>query len=254
MKTIIVSLLSVVFISDAVFAISCKRNLSIISSKEMKIEITVDKQDVSGFAKLAELIPDGAVIKYAKSEGGSVDIANNKMNFFWLNLPQANEVRVTYILNTEKLNEGDYSVAGKFSYVADNAPRSVAIDPSTFSVSAAKGVSLEPLSAVVSENAAAGATEKTDKIVYGVQVISTAKALPDNYFAKNYSLNEKVKIKDNTKGQFKYVIGEFNHLESALSYRETLIGKGLKDSFVVAFLNDKEISLNEAKAREGSFK
>lgn len=241
MKTLIATVLLSAVIGNAAFAIKCKRILSILSAKEMKIEIIVNKEDISGFAKLAEVIPEGSVIKYAKSEGGSVDIANNKMNFFWLNLPNNDEIKVTYILNTDKLNEGDYDIAGKLSYVSENNPKALVLDTSIFSISATQGINLEPLASVVSKN---------ERITYGIQIVTSDKPLPDDYFVKNYNLMDRVKI-NSENNLYKYVVGEFTNLYVAVEYREQLISKGLKSSNIIAFSDDKEIPLNEAKERQG---
>lgn len=254
MKKMIVSLATVMSISYSLFAVNCKRNVSLISAKEMQVEIIVSRQQASGIARLAEFIPEGAVIKYAKSEGGSVNTANNKMNFVWMALPTTDEFKVVYIISTEKLSVGDYSIAGKFSYVEKLEKHEVAIEASNFSISATNEIKLTN-SVATNHNVASNtsATSKANKVVYGIQVISTAKQLPSNYFSDNYKINEKVKI-DDSKGQYKYIIGEFSDMNTALAYRENLVGKGLKDSFLVAFSDNKIISLSDAKEQKGSVK
>lgn len=50
------------------------------------------------------------------------------------------------------------------------------------------------------------------------------------------------------KGQFKYTTGDFESLAEASQLKEVLRTKGYKDIFVVAFLDEKRISLDEAKS------
>ena len=49
-------------------------------------------------------------------------------------------------------------------------------------------------------------------------------------------------------GSFKYTTGDFKTLEEASALKATLRNNGYKDTFVVPFLNEKRISLEEARA------
>ena len=222
----------------------------------MRVELTLNKQEISGIARLAEFIPEGAVVKYAKSEGGSFNISNNNIKFIWMSLPSTENITVAYILNTEKLNQGNYSITGKFSFLEGNERREFSIHPSAFNVSATSEVKLEntpPVTSILpsinTENPVLPAVAKTSKVLYGVQVVSTQKQLPDNYFSVKYNVKDNVKI-EMVNGQFKYILGEFNDINTANIFRETLSKKGLKDSFLVAFLNNERISISEAKKLE----
>ncbi|MFI5164404.1 MAG: hypothetical protein ACHQHP_04060 [Bacteroidia bacterium] len=255
MKKIIGTLLAAMFVSVAAFAINCKRTVSVISATEMRVEITVNKHGINGIARLTESIPEGAVIKYTKSEGGSFDVANNKIKFVWMSLPSADNMTVAYVINTEKLNQGSYSLSGKFAYVVGNSTYVFSLDTSSFFVSVTNEVKLTNAhSATASlpasnENKIQSAPAKTSKVVYGIQVASTQKQLPGNYFSANYNINDKIKI-ETANGQFKYVLGEFNDMNTAKNFRKTLIEKGVKDPFIVAFLNNQRISMEEAAKLE----
>ena len=259
MKTILCSLSAVLFVSGTSFAVNCKRNMSVISPKEIMIEITVSRDQATGIGRISETLPEGAEIKYSKSEGGTFNRTGNKMNFVWLSLPTADEFKVAYIINTEKLGEGAYSIAGKFSYLEKDAKREIAIEPSNFYVSTAKEIQLNNAPAIASlpkkdtPDNMTPTDDKAGKVMYQIQIMSTAKKLPDNYFSKNFKISDKIKV-DNSKGQFKYTIGGFSDLNTALQFREGLVQKGLKDAFLIALLNNKEISITEAKEREATGK
>lgn len=256
MKKTIGILLSATLVSVSAYAVNCKRTVSVISAKEMRVEITVNKEQVSGIARLAELVPEGAVVKYAKSEGGTFNIADNKIKFIWMALPSAENITVAYILSTEKLHTGDYSISGKFSFLEGSDTREFNLEPSNFNVSATNEVKLENTSpesetvaSVKYETSTLATATSSSKIVYGIQVASTQKQLPDNYFSTNYNIKDIVKI-ETSNGQFKYILGEFTDINAASNFREVLSKKGLKDSFLVAFLNNQRISINEAKKLE----
>ena len=259
MKKISSSLFAVVFVSSISFAQTCKRTISIVPSKELKVEITIIKGDLKGIARLSEVIPEGTVVTYPKSEDKSFNTANNKVNFFWLILPNADEFKVAYIVSTEKLGSGTYTLSGKFSYIDKDDPKhekhEMDIDPTMFYISATHELKLDNTPAAIPNNntisSSPANSEKASAVKYGIQVMSSAKKLPANYFSKNYNINEKVTVLE-LNGQFKYILGEFSSMNSTLSFREALNQKGLKDSFIVAFLNGKKITLAEAKELEAN--
>ncbi len=49
-------------------------------------------------------------------------------------------------------------------------------------------------------------------------------------------------------GQYKYTTGNFVSFNEASTLKSELRKNGYEDAFVVAFFNDKKITLNEAKA------
>src|ERR1017187_1991832 len=134
MKNVIASLLVVTAATGSMAALNCQRSVKALSAKEVKVEITISRDQVGGFARLAEAIPEGSEIKYAKAEGGSFDIQNNKLKFIWLVLPAQNEVTVTYIVKTESLKPGNYAITGKFSYVTGDITKEFEIPSSPFNI------------------------------------------------------------------------------------------------------------------------
>lgn len=62
---------------------------------------------------------------------------------------------------------------------------------------------------------------------------------------------EKVKYYKHN-NMFKYTTGDEPDLESAMKLRQTVVAKGFKDAFVVPFLNEKRITIEEAKRLTGN--
>jgi N-acetylmuramoyl-L-alanine amidase len=55
----------------------------------------------------------------------------------------------------------------------------------------------------------------------------------------------------NENGQYKYTTGNFTSFDDAVVLKEEMRKKGFKDAFIVAFLDEKKISLKEARELEG---
>lgn len=87
-------------------------------------------------------------------------------------------------------------------------------------------------------------TAKEQKVIYKVQIASSAKKIPKNSSVFGiYRGEAEEKIINNT---YKYYLGSASSYEEALSLQKK-IKNNIKDAFMVAFLNDKPIPIEEAK-------
>ncbi len=244
MKKIIASALILTVATGSMMALDCQRTIKAISAKEVKVEITINKDDVAGFARLSELIPEGSEIKYAKAEGGTFDIQSNKLKFIWLVLPKKGVVTVTYIVKTESLKQGDYAISGKFSYVDGEKTENFDIAPSLFNINS-KGVAGKVNKIIFSQ-----LLGPKSVVVYRLQLIATKDILPQDYFSKNFKISEAVNVEKES-GMNKYLIGQYQSPEEASANQDMLSKSGYQGAVVVAYYNNKPITLSEAKNLEG---
>jgi hypothetical protein len=147
MKKLFLSSCLFVLWAGSLFALDCKRTIQVVSGKEMHVEITIRKDQMNGFARLAEYMPEGAEIKYAKTEGGTFDIQGKRLKFIWIALPQKEEFSVSYTLSTENLKEGSYAIYGKFNYVDGDETKEYEIASSSFEIAPGKSIVLASASA-----------------------------------------------------------------------------------------------------------
>ena len=82
-------------------------------------------------------------------------------------------------------------------------------------------------------------------IVFKIQIIALDGALPSNakFFEKCGKAKEHIH-----NGKYKYTLGEFKTIESALLMLSVVKGVGYRDAFPVAFLNNERITVTEARA------
>jgi chromosome segregation ATPase len=88
----------------------------------------------------------------------------------------------------------------------------------------------------------AGKVKVEERVVYSINVISSDEALDMAKTFKNES-NIREYIES---GRYRYAIGQYNSLGEAIKAKETMKAKGYSLAFIVAFKNDKRISLKEA--------
>ncbi len=103
-------------------------------STEFTVEITINKGNSSGFAKLQQDLPVGFTAVEDKNNGASFTFVNQSVKFIWMSLPADKEFKVSYKVNVAEGTTGAKILAGKFSYVSDNLKQTVEITPSTITV------------------------------------------------------------------------------------------------------------------------
>lgn len=102
--------------------VTVKQNMpsTIQPNGEVEVTITVNKGDVTGFAKIQQEIPQGFVVEAIETQGATFSFKEQKFKLIWMALPQANEFTIKYKLKNIAHQEGSYTFTGKFSYIADN--------------------------------------------------------------------------------------------------------------------------------------
>jgi hypothetical protein len=111
-----------------------KVSKTIIQGKESIVEVFINKADVTGFAKVQQVIPDGFSVDLIETKGATFSFKDNKVKFIWMSLPSEEEFTVSYKLIPDNNVVGDFTLEGKFSFIADNERKNIEIPPVSFSV------------------------------------------------------------------------------------------------------------------------
>lgn len=90
------------------------------AGSEVKVTVTVDKGDLTGFAKLQIDVPPGMTITAIETKGASFTFAEQKAKFIWMALPAQPSYKVTYTLSVAATASGSMPITGKFSFIEDN--------------------------------------------------------------------------------------------------------------------------------------
>jgi hypothetical protein len=88
--------------------------------EERIVEISINKGDVEGFAKLQLDLPEGFVAEAADTYGASFTFSDQKVKFIWMSLPQEQVFTVSYKLRALATASGTKVIGGTFSYIKNN--------------------------------------------------------------------------------------------------------------------------------------
>lgn len=93
---------------------------SLAPGEEKVVEITINKGEVDGFAKLQIELPEGMTASAVKTEGASFTFSGQKIKFIWMALPENQEFSVSYALTAASSATGNKAISGTFSYIKES--------------------------------------------------------------------------------------------------------------------------------------
>ncbi|MBS1581165.1 MAG: hypothetical protein JST66_03095 [Bacteroidetes bacterium] len=120
------------FLSD--ISITQDAPATMAPNSEVKVTVTINKDQVSGFAKLQIDLPEGLSASAIETKGASFTFAEGKAKFIWMALPSQPQFKVSYTLSASAAATGSLPITGKFSYIEDNERKTKDLAPSTVTI------------------------------------------------------------------------------------------------------------------------
>ncbi|HVA97925.1 MAG TPA: hypothetical protein VNG53_03440, partial [Bacteroidia bacterium] len=118
--------------SDGVSAVRIVPSGNISGS--FTVSVTINRSNVSGFAKFEDDLPIGFTATAIDKDGASFSFADQKVKFIWLSLPNDAVIKVSYNVTVDNTISGNQTITGLFAYVKDST-RKVMLAPSTVNIS-----------------------------------------------------------------------------------------------------------------------
>jgi len=237
-------------------------------ANEKKVELSIKKGITKGFARYSDNLGPGFSAKAVKTDGSSFSIADGKIKFVWVSVPEKEELKVSYILICQA-TAGEILLTGEYSYLEHNQSKKL--------LSPEQNIRFEK-SQVVNQNqqkennkelvkpdelqTKATSSQPENKVQTKLekqankQQNTTTFAVQVGAFSKSkvsaQTLKLKFKLKQNLRselqeGYSKFMFGYFGEYKAARAQREqTISTNGIKSAFVVAYSNGKRITVQEA--------
>lgn len=242
---------------------------------EFLITLKIKKDGTKGFARFSDDIAEGVIVKAAKTDGGSFSVADGKIKFVWVNVPEKEELEISYTLSGT--TSAAVILGGEYSYLEDNQSKKYKVpsesiafqapqfvksektelkpvepvqenkDPETANPATVKSVE-EVLAKKLSESTPVLTTEKNNgDMNFLVQVGAfTNEKITSQRLKKKFNITETIKS-ELQGGYSKFMIGSHNEYKTARNQRETMKSvNGVKSAFVVAYNQGKRITVQEA--------
>lgn len=266
-----------ILITTQLFALNITRSIfptEIIEGNNLVVNVTIERGEVNGFAKITEEIPAGFKYEVANEMGGTVMKEDNKFRIVWLTIPEKESFTISYRLIYDGAKPGIFNIKGYFNYIenderksfdiskssfkvlanknepekkAANTPTSAPVNPSVASTKGMNVPSTQP-TAEVKENAVIDANEelkeivkevdekKASEVIYKVQLGAFSKEKPKSLFQDLPDVHFEM-----VNNLYKYYSGNFKTEEEARKNVARAKEIGFPGAFLVKFKNGKRI-------------
>lgn len=238
---------------------------------EFLISLKIKKDGTKGFARYSDDIPQDVIVKAAKTDGGSFSVAEGKIKFVWVNVPEKDTLDISYTISGNTSNA--VILGGEYSYLEDNQSKKFKVPMETIAFQTKQVAKEEPsgtknnetkdpervnpatvqsveetIAKKLSDNPVENtAATKDGKLNYVVQVgaFTNAKVTAQK-LKKKFNIKETVRS-EMQDGYSKFMIGTHSEYREARDHRErTKAENGVKSAFVVAYNHGKRITVQEA--------
>ena len=108
------------------------RKVSKIQGKEqIKVDLTIEKEEINSFCKVEEFIPLGYNAIESNSSKGFFSFKDNVVKILWMAFPFGDEITISYILERNNTSDEVNQINGKFSYLKNEETFEFEINKST---------------------------------------------------------------------------------------------------------------------------
>ncbi|MCB0754960.1 MAG: hypothetical protein KDB98_05165, partial [Flavobacteriales bacterium] len=108
---------------------------TVVPGGSFTMKLNVAKGDVSGFAKLQQILPNGFSAEAGESANATFSFKDQKVKFLWMALPNE-DFSVSYKINVDGSLSGNQIIDGSFAYIKDNETEKFIIPKDIISVQA----------------------------------------------------------------------------------------------------------------------
>lgn len=100
------------------------------AGQEFRVQVTVDKGDLSSFARFQQELPQG-LEAFQVNSGNAADFSfeDNRIRIIWLRLPEGEQLTFFYRVRVNERLKGMFNLSGNFSYIENNERKSVQTQP-----------------------------------------------------------------------------------------------------------------------------
>lgn len=228
---------------------------------EKRVDIIIRKGLTRGFARYSDVLPEGFSAKAVKTEGGSFSMADGKLKFVWVSVPDKEELHLSYLLWC-KTEAREITLKGEYSYLEHNQSKKIDVPdlPIRFdqalSVKATQTNKTEageglPKTSTAQQETGERLAEQSKKQAgnpsFAIQIGAfTNASVKAQTLKRRFKINEKIRS-EMQEGYTKFMIGTHAVYADARSKRNTVVqNNGVKSAFVVAYNNGKRITVQEA--------
>lgn len=122
------------FTSDVWLSVDAPEQVA--AGQQFTITVTIHKGGLDNFARYQQELPVGVSATELESAGGLFSFKDQKIKIMWMlgTLPDEEEYKITYAINTEKNFSGTLEIGGQYNFILDNERMNEEADPKVINI------------------------------------------------------------------------------------------------------------------------
>ncbi len=100
----------------------------LIAGSSYDVDITIQKGEITGFAKFQMEVPDGIEVKSVEINNSSFTFSDGVVKNIWMTIPTTSEIILSYKFNVAPNYQGTGTVKAQFVYIKENERYSVGMN------------------------------------------------------------------------------------------------------------------------------
>ncbi|MCA1756282.1 MAG: hypothetical protein LC649_02360 [Bacteroidales bacterium] len=248
------------------------------TARAVPVMVTFRNVPPGSFARFHQTFPLGFSVREAEVAGADFFRDNNQINFVWLDFPAAEVVQIQYLITPDEALSGSFRLTGRFDYVGSDGserytvempPKLIRLDPEAVVMPVESPVRMVTPREKVAESRRDITAESEKKVEqqeekkeekkeeiqvrYRVQVAIASLLFAREELEKRIGCTLSQGMTVLRSGNlYKYQSGSFEKYTEASRYLEELKECGVNDAFIVAYRNDEQIPVDQARTLEKS--
>ncbi|HEY4787533.1 MAG TPA: hypothetical protein VIH57_15855 [Bacteroidales bacterium] len=110
------------------------------AGSEIKVQITINKDDIKGFSRFQMDVPAGLTATNINSANADFSFKDQKVRYIWLRMPDDPAITISFSLKCYERLKGNFDLTGKFSYIDNNDRKSIDIQPQAVAIIPSPGI------------------------------------------------------------------------------------------------------------------
>lgn len=208
---------------------------SIIAGTDFNVSININKQNISGFAKLEIYLPIGFKGKVIESSGATSICQGQLIKFIWIDLPDKPTFTLNLLISVDYRINGYKEIFGNFYYIIKKEREKTPIGIVPFNIIGSKTTTNNNEIANNTKDIISPNKNINQNIVYRVQIAANKNKINKNIMQEIYSDNSTL-FEEIIDGLYKYTIGNFATKVDAENFRTNC---GVNGAFTVTYENGK---------------
>lgn len=130
------NLIGIIIFNTLLIDVSVQQQLQETANvnEEVIVKISINKSNLSGFAKIQQQIPQGFSVEKIETKGATFSFKDNTLKFIWMALPNEEEFTISYKIIASEKTLGTFNFEGKFAYIDENERKIVPIPAKSLTI------------------------------------------------------------------------------------------------------------------------